>query len=345
MPARGPSLSVHTLSRIFGRSEEASQQHFSTMSSSNWTTEKALADPVPEVCSIEPFPIEFSKSELDDLRSRLRNARYADAPLLPEDKENAQTKPSPAWIRTMIEDHWLNEKEFSLERMVQEMNKYPHFVADIDWCRRLHFVHKRSSRKDAIPLMLIHGWPGTFHEFWHVVGGLTEPGELLLLRHSPERVTVLISTFRLVERPEDPAFHVVIPSLPGFLFSQPPPTRTHMIGDIYGYCRVMNALMIHLGYGDSGSASSDSPWSGYAVQGGDWGSAHARVIANIPGSRVKAVHLNFCPARPSGLVGGTLFHVVQNTPIQIKDFLADYVLPASAAQALKKVRSSLLNCV
>lgn len=97
------------------------------------------------------------------------------------------------------------------------------------------------------------------------------------------------------EDPSDPAFHVVIPSLPGFVWSSPPPSGKHYIGDLFGYARILNALMFGLGYGQGGAGSC---WSGYAVQGTDWGSFHARVLANLPGTAAKAVHLNFLPPPP-----------------------------------------------
>ncbi len=95
-----------------------------------------------------------------------------------------------------------------------------------------------------------------------------------------------------------------MPSLPGFLFSSPPPSSAHLIGDIHGYSRILNALMVALGYGGQpaaapavelmpslkGADGGASVFDGYAVQGGDWGSAHARVVAGLKGSKVKAVH-------------------------------------------------------
>ncbi|KDN39090.1 alpha/beta-hydrolase [Tilletiaria anomala UBC 951] len=290
------------------------------MSSSLYTTEAALADPVPTVASILPFKVSFPDSELQDLVSRLKNPRYAQEQLLPQDPRSAQLTPTPAWIQNVVENFWLNENEFTLKGMIDEMNKYPHFVAEVDWCKQLHFVYVRSSRKDAIPLLLLHGWPGAFHEFYPSVDGLVEP-----------------------ENPDDPAFHVVIPSLPGFLFSSPPPTGARMIGDVHGYARIINALMIALGYGGSASsaesiAKSGSPWKGYGVQGGDWGSAVSRAIANVNGSRARAVHLNFCPARPSGLIGGTAYNAYLSIPMGMKKWLANF-LGEEARKSIAKTES------
>lgn len=163
-------------------------------------------------------------------------------------------------------------------------------------------------------------------QFSHVIDDLTSPAD-----------------------PSDPAFHVVVPSLPGYLFSSAPPTRQHLIGDVDGYCRIMNALMIGLGYGGEPASqacaasiparktSTPSAWEGYAVQGGDWGSAHARVLSNIKGSKVRAVHLNFCPARPTGWVNGSFYHAFMSVPMSVKQLLATYFLGPEAKQALARV--------
>ena len=122
----------------------------------------AEADPVPSVRSLTPFQVSFPQSSIDSLLTRLRTATYPPE-LLPSDKPDAQTTLKPEWLRKVVEKFWLNEKEFSVQRMCDELNRFDHYIAEIDWCK-LHFVHKRSERKDAIPIMLIHGWPGTFHE-------------------------------------------------------------------------------------------------------------------------------------------------------------------------------------
>lgn len=123
----------------------------------------------------------------------------------------------------------------------------------------IQFSHTRSPRNDAIPIVLVHGWPGSFFEFDRVVDHLVNP-----------------------EKDTDPAFHVVVPSLPGFCWSSPPPRRKWTLQDT---ARVFNKLMIGLGY------------TSYVVQAGDWGSFVAREMgARFP--ECKAVHLNFCPVSP-----------------------------------------------
>lgn len=145
--------------------------------------------------------------------------------------------------------------------MQAHLNRNEHFIATIDdegSPLKVHFTHTRSTKADpnAIPIILVHGWPGSFHEFDRVVDSLANPTSV-----------------------SDPAFHVVVPSLPGFCWSSPPPRRGWTMQDT---ARVFHKLMLELGY------------TSYVAQAGDWGSFVAREM----GARFdecKAVHLNFCP--------------------------------------------------
>lgn len=110
-----------------------------------------------------------------------------------------------------------------------------------------------SQKPDAIPLLCLHGWPGNFLEFYSIM-------EILAQRYTPETLP----------------YHIVVPSLPGYAFSSPPPlTRDFQLQNI---ASIMNTLMIELGFGN-----------GYAVQGGDIGSKVSRVMA-ATFDTVKAIH-------------------------------------------------------
>lgn len=104
---------------------------------------------------------------------------------------------------------------------------------------------------------MIHGWPGTFYEFDRIAGSLADPAD-----------------------PSAPAFHVVMPSLPGFCWSSPPPRRNWTLQDS---ARVLNRLMLGLGY------------PRYGAQAGDWGSFVAREMGARYARHCRCVHLNFCP--------------------------------------------------
>lgn len=183
-----------------------------------------------------PFRVELTAEEIASLRARLRDARLSPTSILPEDnvRQDRGLFPTPAFLQK-YRDMWATS--FDFDALQARCNAQPQYLVDIDWCTPLHFIHRPSSRPDAIPLMLIHGWPGTAFEFGHVLDRLAEPGDS-----------------------SAPAFHVVAPSLPGFLWSKGPPTRKAGTGDVEGYCKILDSLMVDvLGY------------KSYAAQGGDWG--------------------------------------------------------------------------
>lgn len=136
------------------------------------------------------------------------------------------------------------------------INSFPNFTLDIvdkSGPTNIHFVSLFSQKPDAVPLVLLHGWPGNFLEFLPIL-------QLLRTTYTPETLP----------------YHVIVPSLPGYAFSSPPPLdRDFRIEDV---ARILNKLMVDLGFG-----------SGYIVQGGDVGSKIARVMAAEHES-CKAVH-------------------------------------------------------
>jgi len=152
--------------------------------------------------------------------------------------------------------------DFSWPTHQRHLNRHAHYLARIPDgpdTITIHFTHTPSPRPDAIPLILIHGWPGSFAEFDRVVDALASP-----------------------PNPSDPAFHVVVPSLPGFCWSPPPPRRGWTMQDS---ARVLHSLMLTLGY------------ARYAAQAGDWGSFVAREMGAKYATWCRAVHFNFCPVK------------------------------------------------
>jgi pimeloyl-ACP methyl ester carboxylesterase len=125
----------------------------------------------------------------------------------------------------------------------------------------VHFIHEpaRVRASTAIPLLLVHGWPGTFFEFQNVMAPLLSPTS-----------------------PSDPSFHLVVPSLPGFCWSQGPP-RGWTLQDT---ARIYDVLMKRLGY------------DRYAAQAGDWGHWVVRELGTGRYEGCKAVHTNMCPGAP-----------------------------------------------
>jgi pimeloyl-ACP methyl ester carboxylesterase len=199
--------------------------------------------------AIQPFKAHVPESVLADLKHRLAETRWPD--------QLAGT----AWeygadigkVRELA-SYWQNGYDWRAEEA--RINRLHQFTTEVDG-QRIHLVYERSPRKDAIPLMLIHGWPGSFLEFV----GLIEP-----LTHPKDRNT--------------PAFDVIIPSLPGFGFSGP--TTSRGWGTVR-MAKALNVLMDRLGY------------SRYGIQGGDWGSEVARQMARLAPDRVIGLHLNLIP--------------------------------------------------
>ncbi|NKX87668.1 epoxide hydrolase family protein [Nocardia coubleae] len=204
--------------------------------------------------TVTPFRIDVPQARLDDLAARLRNALYpdelpgvGDAYGVPGDRVRALAK------------YWL--EEFDWRTVEAELNAYPQFTTEIDG-ENIHFLHIRSSRADATPVILTHGWPGSILEYVDVITPLTEP-----------------------ESAEDPAFHLVIPSLPGFGFSGP----TRSTGwNRYRTARAWAELMTRLGY------------ERYGAIGNDGGSMVSPEIGRIAPEQVIGVHVTQLFSFPSG---------------------------------------------
>ena len=135
---------------------------------------------------VQPFEIAVPESVLDDLRRRLRRARWPEALAGPP----WQLGTDVGYLKELV-DYWIDG--FDWRRIEAELNRFDQFTTEVEG-QRLHFVHQRAARDDALPIILLSGWPSTFAEFAKVVPLLTEG---------------------------TPPFHVVAPSLPGFGFSGP----------------------------------------------------------------------------------------------------------------------------
>jgi pimeloyl-ACP methyl ester carboxylesterase len=198
---------------------------------------------------IQPFRIDVPQADLDDLHDRIDRTRWPDE------------LPGVGWAygvpRGYLQElthHW--RYEYDWRAAETRLNDWPQFTTTIDGAR-VHFAHIRSPQADATPLMMTHGWPGSFAEFTKVAGPLTDPRA-----HGGN--------------PAD-AFHLVLPSIPGFGFSGP----TRETGwEIRRVAAAFAELMWRLGY------------ERYGVQGGDWGSAISRELGRARPEHVIGVHLN-----------------------------------------------------
>jgi pimeloyl-ACP methyl ester carboxylesterase len=206
------------------------------------------------VPSIRPFHVEIPQVALDELTGRLRKAAW------PQELPGvADTYGVPNQRVRELADYWLNE--FDWRAFEARLNAYPQFVTELDG-EDIHFLRVRSSRADATPLVLTHGWPGSIVEYLDVIAPLTEPASA-----------------------DQPAFHVVIPSLPGFGFSGP----TRSAGwDRYRTARAWAELMHRLGY------------QRYGAVGNDGGSMISPEIGRIDAEHVVGVHVTQIFSFPSG---------------------------------------------
>jgi pimeloyl-ACP methyl ester carboxylesterase len=166
----------------------------------------------------------------------------------------------PAAYLAELVDHWRDGYDWRAHEA--RLNELAHFRTRIDG-QSIHFVHARSQRDDAFPLLLMHGWPGSIVEFLHVVPRLTDPEG-----HGAGGAD---------------AFHVVMPSLPGYGFSEPTRTRGW---DVRRVALAMIELMRRLGYGC------------YGAQGGDWGAQVTTRIGALDPDHCAAIHLNMPIAEP-----------------------------------------------
>jgi epoxide hydrolase len=203
---------------------------------------------------IRPYRVEIPQAALDDLDGRLRRA------LWPDELPGAGGAYGVAVDRVSeLARYWL--ESFDWRAFEARLNEYPQFVTEIDGAD-IHFLHIRSPRPDATPLLLTHGWPGSIVEYLDVIAPLTAP-----------------------EDPAVPAFHLVIPSLPGFAFSGP----TRDTGwNRYRTAQAWVELMRRLGY------------EKYGAVGNDAGSMISPELGRIAPEQVIGVHVTQLFSFPTG---------------------------------------------
>ena len=216
--------------------------------------ELAAESQASAVAQIEPFAINVPDSVLMDLKDRLTRARMPDEP----DGVGWMLGTNQAYLKQLV-DYWRDD--FDWREQERRLNRFEQFKATIDGID-IHFIHRRSEEPGAFPLILTHGWPGTFAEFAKVIGPLTDP-----VSHGGSA--------------ED-AFHVVIPSIPGYGFSD----RPRQLGYRERTPAIFAELMARLGY------------ERYGAQGGDLGAGISRRLATDHAEHVAGLHLNLCGADP-----------------------------------------------
>jgi len=203
----------------------------------------------PATPDITPFKVHVPRAALQDLKKRLSDTRWPDKEPVTDWSQGVPRAKAQALV-----EYW--SSQYDWRRLEAALNARPQFRTEIDGLG-IHFIHVRSKHATALPIILTHGWPGSVVEFFQVIEPLVDPTS-----HGGKA--------------ED-AFHVVIPSLPGFGFSDKPTESGWRLP------RIANAwaqLMKRVGY------------SRYVAQGGDWGAGVSSWMAKQQPSGLIAVHLN-----------------------------------------------------
>jgi epoxide hydrolase len=229
---------------------------------------------------IYPFRVDIPQADLDDLQAKLARTRWPDQ------------LPGVGWDYGIpleyvqeLAEYWRTGYDWRVHE--QRLNAFPQFTTTIDG-QRVHFVHIRSAEPGALPLIITHGWPGSIVEFTEIIGPLTDPAA-----HGGDRAD---------------AFHLVVPSIPGFGLSGP----THDRGwNVRRIARAWDELMSRLGY------------HRYGAQGGDWGSTISRELGLVVPGHLIGVHLNMLfPRAPDGVTVADLTDEEQGRLQALRQFRA-----------------------
>jgi pimeloyl-ACP methyl ester carboxylesterase len=213
--------------------------------------------------SVRPFRVEVPQEAVDDLRRRLADTRWPTKELVDDASQGVQEEMLRALAR-----YWVTEHDWRTTE--SKLNALPQFKTTIDGLD-IHFIHVRSPHEDAMPLIITHGWPGSVIEMLEVIGPLTDPTV-----HGGKA---------------ENAFHLVVPSLPGFGFSEEP---TELGWDPARVAGAWAQLMSRLGY------------TRYVAQGGDMGATVTDAMGRQAPEGLVGIHLNLLTAYPND-VGAAIF--------------------------------------
>ena len=199
--------------------------------------------------AVRPFSVAVPHEALDDLRLRVSLTRWPSREIVGDRSQGVQLATAQELCR-----YWVNE--YDLDRVEARLNALPQFVTEIDGVE-VHFLHVRSQHEDALPLIMTHGWPGSVIEMLDSIGPLTDP-----TRYGATAAD---------------AFHLVLPSLPGYSFSGEP---VEVGWDLGRTARAWAELMRRLGY------------TGFVAQGGDVGAGVTDAMGRLGPQGLLGIHTN-----------------------------------------------------
>jgi pimeloyl-ACP methyl ester carboxylesterase len=212
-----------------------------------------MSTTVRTTTEIRPFELDISDEKIDDLRRRIEATRWPSKELVDDRSQGVQLATTQALAR-----YWATEYDFG--RLEARLNALPQFTTEIDGLD-IHFIHVRSPHADALPLIMTHGWPGSVIELLDTIGPLTDP--------------------TLHGASGEDAFHLVLPSIPGYGLSGEP---TELGWDSDRIARAWAELMDRLGY------------SRYVAQGGDVGEAVTDAMGRLGPEGLLGIHVNVLAA-------------------------------------------------